>query len=176
METNMELKQYLLSGNETDIEVRRGTPLPWIGLLVVGLVLLVLSFRIASSDILSTVLVTVGFLCAAVGAVMIFVALRIPRFVYKPTGSVMRQRRVYLRDTQRQQIAETLADDSLAGLEKLEKVVSSNTQLLLLVARDGSCAAVQPTEFVESHFEPTGAVRLVRGQGASRVEAFLRSK
>lgn len=156
------IEQYIETEMSGIIARKRNSPLPAVLVLVVGVGMLVLMSAARMGDILSATCLTVGLIGTVIGLILTAMNLTgaMTHFVYLPTRSRMREKKVYLGGDDYRDIVEAINNGDFQKLADLSPVVSSNSAVRLLASRDGECVLVQAVRDQNGHFEPETEVRL----------------
>lgn len=150
------IEQYIETEMSGIIARKRNSPLPAVLVLVVGVGMLVLMSAARMGDILSATCLTVGLIGTVIGLILTAMNLTgaMTHFVYLPTRSRMREKKVYLGGDDYRDIVEAINNGDFQKLADLSPVVSSNSAVRLLASRDGECVLVQAVHDQNGHFEP----------------------
>ena len=156
------IEQYIETEMSGIIARKRNSPLPAVLVLVVGVGMLVLMSAARMGDILSATCLTVGLIGTVIGLILTAMNLSgaMTHFVYLPTRSRMREKKVYLGGDDYRDIVEAINNGDFQKLADLSPVVSSNSAVRLLASRDGECVLFQAIRDHNGHFEPETEVRL----------------
>ncbi len=156
------IEQYIETEMSGKIARKRNSPLPAVLVLVVGVGMLVLMSAARMGDILSATCLTVGLIGTVIGLILTAMNLTgaMTHFVYLPTRSCMREKKVYLGGDDYRDIVEAINNGDFQKLADLSPVVSSNSAVRLLASRDGECVLVQAVRDQNGHFEPETEVHL----------------
>ena len=165
------IEQYIETEMSGKITRKRNSPLPALLVLLVGVGMLVLLGAAKMDDSLSATCLTIGLLGTALG--LILTAMNITgamsHFVYQPTRSRMREKKVYVSGDDYNAIVEAIASGDTQPLAAICPVVSSNSAVRVLASSDGECALVQAIRDQNGHFEPETEVCLFSGASAAAV-------
>lgn len=156
------IEQYIETEMSGIIARKRNSPLPAVLVLVVGVGMLVLMSAARMGDILSATCLTVGLIGTVIGLILTAMNLTgaMTHFVYLPTRSRMREKKVYLGGDDYRDIVEAINNGDFQKLADLSPVVSSNSAVRILASRDGKCVLFQAIRDHNGHFEPETEVRL----------------
>ena len=145
MEHVKTIDEYIATEMGGKIVRKRKSPIPYITILAVGILLLVLLHNIHAADSLQAFILTAGIICLAVGLVLTAVNISGAMWCYKyvSTGSSMKDKKVYLDINDYLKASEALRNGNTSSLAGLRAIVSSNNALRVLCSKDGSIALVQ---------------------------------
>lgn len=95
-------------------------------------------------------------------------------YVYQPTGAKMTLYRRYIKSDDKQRCREELEKGSVSILEEIRAEVSTNNLLTLLVAKDGSCAIVEQSEYIPHDFVPLMDPVFVKDEKVKSILKFVK--
>ena len=170
------IEQYIEAEMSGKITRKKNSPLPSLLVLAVGIGLLVLLRTTQLDDTLMTTCLTFGIICTALGLILTAMSLSgaMSHYVYLPTRSRMREKKVYVSGGDYKDVVDALAEGNLRSLATLRPVVSSNSALRILASSDGDCAMVQAGRYDTGHFEPETEVRLFSGPAAAAIHHLVK--
>ena len=170
------IEQYIETEMSGKITRKRNSPLPNLLVLAVGVGLLVLLRSMKMGDSLGTTCLTVGIICTALGLILTAMSLSgaMTHFVYLPTRSRMKEKKVYISGDDYKEIADAITSGNLQPLATIRPVVSSNSAVRILASRDGECALVQAICDQSGHFEPETDVRVLNGTAAAAIQHLIK--
>lgn len=176
MDNNKTIDKYIATEMGGKIVRKKEAPVAGLLLLMAGAVLLVLIRSIALPDSLQAATLTVGILGLAVGLVLTAMSLSGAMWHYKylPTGSRLKDKKVYLGLTDYQKALDALVLGNKGGLAGLHSVTSSNSALRVLVSKDGAVALVQAGRYDTGHFEVESPVVCLFGTEVAAIELLCR--
>ena len=150
---------------------KRNSPLPALLVLIVGIGCLVLLRTVAMSDSLSATCLTVGLIATAIGLILAGMSFTgaMSHYVYVPTQSRMREKKVYVSGDDYAHLVESLAEGNMKPIATLRAVVSSNSAIRFLTSNDGECMLIQALRDQSGHLEPETEVRHLSGAAAAEV-------
>lgn len=169
------IEQYIDAEMSGKITRKRNSPLPALLVLAVGAGMWVLLCTAEVSDSLSTTCLTIGIICTALGLILTAMNLSgaMTHFVYLPTHSRMREKKVYISVDDYNDIIDAIASGNLQPPAAIRPVVSSNSALRILASVDGECALVQAIRDQSGHFEPETDVRVLTGTAAAAIQYLI---
>lgn len=170
------IEEYLRSGADQEIITKHNNPAKWVVSVVVGVMMLMYSYEVPMSDSLQMVLLVAGFTLATIGLVMSVVSSRGVHYVFKPNGSVLKERKRYIADGDRANVQEMLTSRKLDALKPLKPRVTSNTLLKAFQSSDGEVVAVQLMFYEGSMLHPLTVPVVLKGEQAGNATAFLNNK
>lgn len=170
------IEQYIETEMSGKISRKRNSPLPSMLVLAVGIGLLVLLRVAKMGDSLGTASLTLGIIFTALGLIHTAMSLSgaMSHFVYLPTHSRMKEKKVYVSAGDYQDLADAIASGNLQPFATIRPVVSSNSALRILASHDGECALVQAIRDQSGHFEPETDVRLLTGPSAAAIQHLMK--
>ncbi len=170
------IEQYIETEMSGKIARKRNSPLPSLLVLAVGVVCLLLLHSVKLSDSMSATCLTVGIICTAFGLILLAMNLSgaMTHFVYLPTHSRMREKKVYISGDDYKDVADAIVSGNLQTLATIRPVVSSNSAVRILASRDGECVLVQAIRDQSGHFEPETDVRVLTGTSAAAIQHLLK--
>ena len=165
------IEQYIESEMSDKITRKRNSPLPCMLVLAIGISLLVLLRTAKMGDTLMATCLTIGIICTALGLILTAMNLSgaMTHFVYMPTRSRMKDKKIYLGVADYQHCRDVIASGDTRGLETLQAVTSSNSALRVLAARDKSIALIQAGRYDTGHFEVETPVIQVPGTAVAHL-------
>ncbi len=163
------IEQYIDTEMAGKIARKRNSPFIALLVLAVGLGMWGLLCTVNMEDSLSATCLTVALVCTALGLILTGMSLSgaLTHFVYLPTHSRMREKKVYISGDDYKDIVEAVNNGNLQSLATMRPVVSSNSAIRILASRDGECVLVQAIRDQSSHFEPETEVRILAGPSAA---------
>lgn len=163
------IEQYIETEMDGKIGRKRNSPLSALLVLAVGIGMWILLCTTRLSDSMSTACLTVGMITTALGLVLTAMHLSgaMTHFVYLPTHSRMREKRVYVSGADYKDLVEAIDSGNYESLATMRPVVSSNSAIRLLVSCDGECALVQAVRDEGGRFELDTEVGLTTGPSAA---------
>ncbi len=170
------IEQYIDAEMNGKITRKKNSPLPSLLVLAVGIGLLVLIRTKPLSDSLMATCLTIGILATVAGLILTAMSITgaMTHFVYLPTRSRMRDKKVYVSGDDFKDIDEALGNGDLRTLATIRPVVSSNSALRILVSADKECALVQAIRDQSGHFEPETATKVLTSREVAAVEHLLK--
>ena len=170
------IEQYIETEMNGKIARKKNSPLPALIVLAVGIVLLVLLRNVPMGDSLMATSLTFGIILTAVGLVLTAMNFSgaMSHFVYLPTRSKMREKKVYVGSDDYKDIADALVSGNLRMLATVRPVASSNSALRILASQDGACVLVQAVCEHSGHFEADSEVRLLTDGDAACLAPLLK--
>lgn len=170
------IEQYIDTEMSGKIIRKRNSPLLSLLILAVGLGLLVLLCTAKMGDPLTTTCLTFCIICTALGIILTAMNLSgaMTHFVYLPTRSRMKEKKVYVSGDDYMDIADAVTSGNLQPLATIRPVVSSNSALRILASRDGECALVQAIRDQSGHFEPETEVQVLIGPAAAAIQHLMK--
>ena len=171
----LNMEQYIDTELSGKITRKRNSPLPCLLVLAVGIGLLLLLHTSRMGDSLGTACLTVGIICTALGLILTVMNLSgaMTHFVYLPSHSRMREKKLYVSSDDYKDIADAVTDGNLQPLATLRSVVSSNSAVRILASRDSECVLLQAGRYDTGHFEAETDVRLLTGTSAAALQHLL---
>ena len=166
------IEQYIAEEMNGKIASKSNSPLVGLIILAVGIVFFLLLRFAKMSDSLMTASLTVGFIATAVGFILTAMCLSgaLTHYVYLPTRSRMREKKLYLSQPDYLNCVEGLQSGDLRVLHMLQPVTSSNSLLRVLSSRDGAIRLVQVGRMDGATFDPATDVVLLTGEEALRLQ------
>jgi hypothetical protein len=170
------IEQYIETEISGKISRKRNSPLPALMVLAVGICLLVLLRTTTLGDSLGTACLTVGIICIALGFVLTAMNLSgaMTHFVYLPTRSRMKEKKVYVSGDDYKDIADAIMSGNLQPLATIRPVVSSNSAVRILASCDGECVLIQAIRDQSGHFEPETEVRVLTSTAAAAIQHLMK--
>ena len=170
------IEQYIETEMSSKISRKRNSPLPSLLVLAVGVALLMLLQVADMGDILGTASLTLGIICTALGLILTAMNLSgaMTHFVYLPTRSRMKEKKVYVSGDDYNDIADAIVSGNLQSLATIRPVVSSNSVMRIIASCDGECVLVQANRDQSGHFEPDSEVLLLTGTAAAAIQHLLK--
>ena len=166
------IEQYIEAEMVGKMKRKSNSPIPNLLVLACGIVLLVVLHKVPMSDSLTATCLTLGLLGTAVGVVLTAMSLSgsMTHYVYLPTGSRMKKRKVYLGLDDYSLAVEAIASGNYKSLSTLKVTNTSNGALQLLYSRDGAIALVQAGRYDTGHFEPETPVACLTGVETATIQ------
>lgn len=176
MEHVKTIDEYIATEMGGKIVRKRKSPIPYITILAVGILLLVLLHNIHAADSLQAFILTAGIICLAVGLVLTAVNISGAMWCYKyvSTGSSMKDKKVYLDINDYLKASEALRNGNTSSLAGLRAIVSSNNALRVLCSKDGSIALVQGGRYDTGQFEAETPVVCLVGTEVAAIEVLCK--
>ena len=170
------IEQYIEIEMSDKIASKRNSPLPSLLVLAVGIALLVLLRAGHMGDTLMTTCLTLGLLSTGAGLFLTGMSISgaMTHFVYLPTRSRMRERKVYVGADDYKVIAQALNDGDFQSLSTIRPIVGANTALRIISSRDGACVLVQAIHDQNGHFEPDSNVHLLAGADVVALQHLMK--
>lgn len=170
------IEEYINTEMNGKIVRKKNSPLPSLLVLAVGIGLLVLIRTKPLSDSLMATCLTIGLIATVVGFILTAMSITgaMTHFVYLPTRSRMKDRKVYVSGDDFKDIVEALGNGDLQTLATLRPVVSSNSAMRILVSADKECALIQAIRDQSGHFESETAIKVLTGKEVAAVEHLLK--
>ena len=170
------IEQYIDTEMTGKIARKRNSPLLSLLILAIGLGLLVLLCTEKMGDTLTATCLTFCIICTALGIILTGMNLSgaMTHFVYLPTRSRMKDKKVYVSGDDYKDISEAVTSGNLQPLSTIRSVVSSNSALRILASSDGECALVQTIRDQSGHFEPETEVRVLTGPAAAAIQHLVK--
>ena len=169
------IEKYIETEMNGKIANKKNSPLPGLLVLAVGIGLLALLRFAKMGDALMTTCLTLGIIAIIVG--LIFTAMSssgaLSHYVYQPTRSRMREKKVYLSLEDYKTITEAIGRGDLRLLFSVKPVVSSNSAVYILASRDGACALLQAGRYDTGGFEPETDVCMLAGPETENIASLL---
>lgn len=163
------IEQYIDTEMPGKIARKRNSPFLALLVLAVGIGMWALLCTVKMEDSLSATCLTVALVCTALGLILTGMSLSgaLTHFVYLPTHSRMREKKVYISGDDYKDVVEAVNNGNLQSLATMRPVVSSNSAIRILASRDGECVLVQAIRDQSGHFEPETEVRILAGPSAA---------
>ena len=163
------IEQYIDTEMAGKIARKRNSPFIALLVLAVGLGMWGLLCTVNMEDSLSATCLTVALVCTALGLILTGMSLSgaLTHFVYLPTHSRMREKKVYISGDDYKDVVEAVNNGNLQSLATMRPVVSSNSAIRILASRDGECVLVQAIRDQSGHFEPETEVHILTGPSAA---------
>jgi len=170
------IDEYISEQMGSEVAKKGKNPILWLLLTVVGVAVIVVSFSDSLSDSVQTLLLTIGSIMAAVGAVVSVLCITKTMWVYTylPTGSRIATKTVYLALDDYKRFKEMVSNSSYGDLGELHPQVSTNMGVELARSADGRLVLLQAGRYDVGHFEPETEVVRLEGDGASSVQAWFK--
>lgn len=170
------IEQYIETEMAGKIARKNDSSLPYILVLATGVGLMVLLRTAQMGDSLMATCLTAGLLATAAGLVLTAMSLTgaISHYVYIPTRSRMKEKKVYVSGDDYASAKRALYSGLFKVLDTIEPVVSSNQALRLFGSRDGACLIIQAGRCDTSQFEPEGEPVTLMGADASTVLSLIK--
>ncbi|MBP5535507.1 MAG: hypothetical protein J6X62_01805 [Bacteroidales bacterium] len=170
------IEQYIETGMSGKITRKRNSPLPSLLVLAVGIGLLTLLRLAEMGDSLMSTCLTVGMIATVLGVILTGMSLSgaMSHYVYLPTDSRMREKKVYIDGNSYKDAAAAIAKGNAQELSALQPVATSNYALNIVASRDGACALVQAERYDAGHFEPDSDVRPFIGPSAAVILQLIK--
>ena len=170
------IEQYIETEMTGKIIRKRNSPLPYLLVLAVGIGFLLLMGTAHLGDSLSATCLTIGLIATALGLILTAMNFSgaMTHYVYLPTNSRMKEKKVYVSGDDYKDIADAIASGNLRPLATIRPVVSSNSAVRILASRDGACLLVQAVRDQNGHFEPETDVRPLSGTDAEAIQPLLK--
>lgn len=170
------IEQYIDTEMSGKITRKRNSPLPGLLVLAVGIAMWVLLCTADLGDSLSATCLTVGLIATALGLILTAMNLSgaLTHFVYLPTRSRMKEKKVYISGDDYKDIADAITNGNLQPLATIRPVVSSNSAVRILASRDGECVLVQAIRDQSGHFEPETPVIRLTGSEVTHIQALCK--
>lgn len=155
-DSHLDIEQYIEAQMSGTIIRKRDTLLPGLLVLAVGIGCLMLLRSEVMADVLMATCLTVGLIATVVGLILMAMNLSgaLTHYVYKPTGSRMRNKMVYVNHDDYNDVVSAIVQHDMQSLASFRSVVGSNCALRLIVSRDGVCTLVQAGRCDSGRFEP----------------------
>ena len=159
------IEQYIDSEMSGKIAQKRNSPFLALLVLAVGIGTCVLLCTVKMEDSLSATCLTIGLICTVLGLILTAMNLSgaLTHFVYLPTQSTMREKKVYISGDEYKEIVDAVNNGNLQSLTTMRPVVSSNSAIRILASLDGECVLVQAIRDQSGHFEPETEVCILTG-------------
>ena len=157
------------------IEKKKKSPIKPLALLILGAAILWYGanyINTAQSDTLSSVVIMIGLGVAAWGVVAFLV--KKERYVYKPTGKVLKKHKVYVAANQSSRLYDILEQNRYDDLQSLTRSGQSNLSLEAYCSEDEQYALLQVMEFIPYNDVPMTPVKVCEGTQAKQVAYFLK--
>ena len=157
------------------IEKKKKSPIKPLALLILGAAILWYGanyINTAQSDTLSSVVIMLGLGVAAWGIVAFLV--KKERYVYKPTGKVLKKHKVYVAANQSSRLYDILEQNRYDDLQSLTRSGQSNLSLEAYCSDDEQYALLQVMEFIPYNDVPMTPVKVCEGTQAKQVAYFLK--
>ena len=157
------------------IEKKKKSPIKPLALLILGAAILWYGanyINTAQSDTLSSVVIMIGLGVAAWGIVAFLV--KKERYVYKPTGKVLKKHKVYVAANQSSRLYDILEQNRYDDLQSLTRSGQSNLSLEAYCSEDEQYALLQVMEFIPYNDVPMTPVKVCEGTQAKQVAYFLK--
>lgn len=141
-------------------------------MLLAGILLFVLTFELhVHSSTISMALMVVGTGLFLWGVFRLFWKSR--QLVYLPTGSVVKERSMFFDVKDLESLTQMVnATDFSAGMD-VQRCVSGNVRMDLLLSADHQFIAVQLFQFVPYNYQPVTQVRYFTGNDAAVFATFV---
>jgi hypothetical protein len=166
------IEQYIETEMVDKMKRKSNSPIPNILVLACGIALLVLIHNVSMSDSLTATCLTLGILGTAVGIVLLAMSLSgtLTHYVYLPTGSRMKKRKLYLGLDDYHLAVEAIGSANYKSMSTLQSTNSSNGALQLLYSRDGAIVLMQAGRYDTGHFEPETPVACLTGAETATIQ------
>ncbi len=154
---------------------KKQSPVKPLALLILGAAILWYGanyINTAQSDTLSSVVIMLGLGVAAWGIVAFLV--KKERYVYKPTGKVLKKHKVYIAANQSSRLYDILEQNKYDDLQSLTRSEQSNLSLEAYCSEDEQYALLQVMEFIPYNDIPMTPVKICEGTQAKQVACFLK--
>lgn len=176
MEKIQSVDQYIAAHMGDKIVRRAQSPVVGLLILLVGIFFMVLMRKVKMSDSMQALSLTVGLIAMAVGLVLTAMCLSkaIWHYVYQPTRSRMKRRKIYLSLADYHNVHEALANNNLDAFKTISPITSSNGAINLLFSRDRAVAFLQLGRYDTGHFEPESEVVALEGGQMSNIVHLLK--
>ena len=168
------IDDVLLNVDKDKIEKKKKSPIKPLALLILGAAILWYGanyINTAQSDTLSSVVIMIGLGVAAWGIVAFLV--KKERYVYKPTGKVLKKHKVYVAANQSSRLYDIL-EQNRYDLQSLTRSGQSNLSLEAYCSEDEQYALLQVIEFIPYNDVPMTPVKVCEGTQAKQVAYFLK--
>lgn len=169
------IDDVLLNVDKDKIEKKKKSPIKPLALLILGAAILWYGanyINTAQSDTLSSVVIMIGLGVAAWGVVAFLV--KKERYVYKPTGKVLKKHKVYVAANSPHDCIDILEQNRYDDLQSLTRSGQSNLSLEAYCSEDEQYALLQVMEFIPYNDVPMTPVKVCEGTQAKQVAYFLK--
>ena len=163
------IDDVILDVDKDRVEKKKKSPVKPLALLILGAAILWYGanyINTAQSDTLSSVVIMLGLGVAAWGIVAFLV--KKERYVYKPTGKMLKKHKVYIAANQSSRLYNILEQSRYDDLQ------SSNLSLEAYCSEDEQYALLQVMEFIPYNDVPMTPVKVCEGTQAKQVAYFLK--
>ena len=164
------IDDVLLNVDKDKIEKKKKSPIKPLALLILGAAILWYGanyINTAQSDTLSSVVIMIGLGVAAC-------LVKKERYVYKPTGKVLKKHKVYVAANQSSRLYDILEQNRYDDLQSLTRSGQSNLSLEAYCSEDEQYALLQVMEFIPYNDVPMTPVKVCEGTQAKQVAYFLK--
>ena len=169
------IDDVLLNGDKDKLANQKKSSIKPLALLILGAAILWYGanyINTAQSDTLSSVVIMIGLGVAAWGIVAFLV--KKERYVYKPTGKVLKKHKVYVAANQSSRLYDILEQNRYDDLQSLTRSGQSNLSLEAYCSEDEQYALLQVMEFIPYNDVPMTPVKVCEGTQAKQVAYFLK--
>lgn len=176
METIKTIEEFIIKEMDGKIQRKSQSPWPPIAIMLAGVALFVFIEHYPMHDSLLMLLLTASVTAMAVGIVFIVLSLTgtMSHYVYTPTRSKIKLRRLYLTSDDYNHCREALEQNTITELQSLQPVVSSNAALRIVFSRDLQVALLQAGRYDTGHFAPETAVRVLFGTEVDEIKGLCK--
>lgn len=176
MEKIQTINEYVATEMGGKIEKRAKSPLLGLLLMVVGIALLVLMRKGGLSDSMQALTMTLGVLTLAVGVLLAAMCFSkaLWHYIYMPTHSRMKSRKVYLAEVDFQKCCNAFDTKEFSALGKLQPVNTSNAAIEMVYSVDHAVALLQVGRYDTGHFEPETPVACLLGTEVAAIQLLCK--
>ena len=170
------IEQFIEAEMAGKIARKKNSPLPYLLVLAIGVGLLVLLRTVPLSDPLTATCLTFALVSLALGLILTAMSFSgaMSHYVYLPTGSRMKEKKVYVSIDDYKELAAAFAEGDMQKLKGIQPVVSSNSALNVVASRDGACALVQGGRYDTGHFEAETPVVCLSGTDVAAIRMICK--
>ena len=151
------IDDVLLNVDKDKIEKKKKSPIKPLALLILGAAILWYG-----ANYINTAQGIVAFL------------VKKERYVYKPTGKVLKKHKVYVAANQSSRLYDILEQNRYDDLQSLTRSGQSNLSLEAYCSEDEQYALLQVMEFIPYNDVPMTPVKVCEGTQAKQVAYFLK--
>ena len=173
------IEQYIEAEMADEISCKKDTIVS-LSVLVFGIAMWVLLCFTRMSSGLTHACLFFALICTVVGMILTGMCLSgiLSHYVYLPTHSRMREKRVYINNIDYSQFVDALAQNECSNIKTTTKLLwplsNSNYAIRIFFSHDKVCALVQAGRNYRGYFEPETDVRLLTCTEVSSILPLLK--
>ena len=166
------IDDVILDVDKDRVEKKKKSPVKPLALLILGAAILWYGANYINTAQSDSVVIMLGLGVAAWGIVAFLV--KKERYVYKPTGKMLKKHKVYIAANQSSRLYNILEQSRYDDLQSLTRSGQSNLSLEAYCSEDEQYALLQVMEFIPYNDVPMTPVKVCEGTQAKQVAYFLK--